>query len=105
MAKFLAWIVVIIGGTGFVVISVVGFGLWTAWWLLPGWEWFLVPLGVPKIGLLHLWGLRIFLKWESPELKAKDPEGTKHNWQAWFASHTLGPVLAWLFMWLLHRWM
>ncbi len=26
-----------------------------------GWGWFIVPLGVPAIGLLHAWGIRLII--------------------------------------------
>jgi len=50
-----------LGGIGSLALLLTGIplGLWKGYVVSCLWLWFLVPLGVPAIGVLHAWGISI----------------------------------------------
>lgn len=44
-------------GIIFLLILIVPIGLYRAWVLTVMWMWFIVPLGLPEIGIAHAWGI------------------------------------------------
>jgi len=67
------------------------------------WLWFLVPLGVPAIGLAHAWGILILknvftfrYKYENPEPKISDEEAVTRYTKILAALYTL-PLVSYVF--------
>jgi len=40
------------------------------------WLWFMVPLGLPAIGVLHMWGIGLFASYFTMGIKRESPETT-----------------------------
>lgn len=104
-ANVAAWTVAtvlgVILGSSALAISVL-IALWSAWWVFPAWQWFLVPLGVPKISFWHFIGLWAIFRFRLPELEAKKTKDlVATDYVSWGLSLVLGPPLLWL--WL--RWL
>jgi len=45
----------------FMLIIIIPIGLYRGWVLTILWMWFIVPLGVPEIGIAHAWGISMII--------------------------------------------
>lgn len=77
--------------------------IFNAFVLYKMWGWFLVPLGLPQIGMAHAWGLAILIgmftvrsKIQSKDKKERIAEGV---------TMALSPFMALLFGYIAHRMM
>lgn len=60
MTDFLAYVIAALGMVVLLAVLLIVAPLWSTWWLYPGWEWFVVPLGVTPISFWHMYGLKVF---------------------------------------------
>ncbi len=78
-------------------------GFFTAWIAYRGWGWFVVPLGVPEISVIHAYGLTVLVKFmarqDIPEIEYEDDIGeTFINGLSWQITLLLFMYLASLFV-------
>ena len=85
---------------GFLLIGVLA--VWRAFALTYLWQWFIVPLGVPAIGLWHAAGISIIVAYLTYENAAKDKED---GVSTALAMGFLMPAFALFFGWLYHTFM
>lgn len=101
----------IVGFTVGVFIGAFLYGLalavWTAWWLVPGWDWFVVPLGLPPISLWTFVGLRMLIFFRQAEWPKEPAEARKvPNWEKALrvTATFVAPMLGYLVMkWIAGR--
>lgn len=77
------------------LIGMVGL-VWRAWWILPGWAWFIVPLGVPQVSFWHFTGVLLFVSATRVRGDFKKDD-RKTDWLA-IGAFVIGPIVAWLMM-------
>lgn len=75
---------------------------WAVWWVHPAWAWFVVPLGLPPIGMLHLWGLLLLVRYRPTKL-AKHTDYKAEEWASFAVGSLVGPPLTYVLLWVLHK--
>lgn len=63
------------------------------------WAWFVVPLGLPSIGMAHAYGISMLVGLMTPYRDNK-----KSEWSEVVALAILRPLLCLLFAWAVHAW-
>jgi len=69
------------------------------------WGWFVVPLGVPTLGIAHAAGISTFVRFVTYSLSAK--QDTREDKSIWFivTASALIMALTWGLGWVLHSFM
>jgi hypothetical protein len=80
------------------LVMVLPLGLWNGFFLSIMWGWFLVPLGVPSIGVAHAWGLAMLLSLLT--FKLKQDNSTLHELLAGIIYGIIFPPIALFFGWI-----
>ena len=80
-------------------------GLWWVWWIYPGWDWFLVPLGLPHVTLWQLWGIYMMLRARHIEWPAPQPLKQKPRDVSDYAAYALGLIIGPIVTWAVLRWL
>lgn len=93
-----------IGLLGIAIPSAIGAGLliliWRVWWLYPAWDWYLVPLGLPRITFWHFAGLTMLVGIYTLHTDYKK-DNRPIEWASWVVNVILWPPVAWAILWWL----
>lgn len=73
------------------IVLIAPISLYYAWAASHLWAWFMVPLGLPVLGILQIWGVTLTLSMLRPKIKA---DKTEHDWSTTMVSIILGPLFA-----------
>ena len=89
---------------GVVFILAILQAIWSAWWLYPAWDWFIVPLGLPPISMWHFMALFVIARHKMPELQTRPKEREERTWielAAYYILIVTGPIISWAWLkWL-----
>lgn len=89
-----------------ITVVVVPASLWYGWVMLQMWEWFVMPLGAPRISLAHAMALAMILhivSWQSQNDLAKSEKTNEERFKHSMMELVFRPLVILIVGWILQK--